>query len=308
MRFLALAVLLLSPALVAAQAQGDNAAASKNAPAKKKGAAANAPATKKGAAAPGAKTGPATAAPTPPPPPPAAAPALPALSSPTHAPAATTPPPPPPPAPAGYRAVEARPDVTPPAMAEAGSAHKQLESGEARRIQATPRIGVLVPRTELKTGVLAGAEASYLLPVLDDSVRLSLSAAYSLITYKGARMIQGRGYDPASFQNTTLVPIELIASYELLKAAKSGVGLNAGIGYGLYVSSSTVQAQAVVTTKRSTTSALVLAARGLLPAGPGSLLLDLRWNESHADLGQLASYTQGTFSGISFALGYALDF
>jgi hypothetical protein len=121
-------------------------------------------------------------------------------------------------------------------------------------------------------------------------------------------MVPGRGYDPASFQNTTLIPIELVASYDLFTPASDKFGLSAGIGYGLFITRSEVQASAVTTTENAIASALVIDVRGLLPLGPGAAMLDVRWNESHADLGALSAYTQGTFSGLSVALGYALDF
>ena len=239
-----------------------------------------------------------------PPPPPPTAKQAPLLLPPSL-------PPPPPaanPSPPGYRTLEAQgPALAAPGGEEAQVTAEARTGADLRRIRVTPRLGILLPRTELSIGPLVGVEASYLFPVLGDRLRASLGVSYSLVTFQGARLVPGRGLDRALIQNSSLVPVELLGTYDLIRS-EGGFGVSAGLGYGLYITSSEVLSLGKAQQERAVASALVLAARATRSLGPGALLLDVRHAELKADLGPLAGYSQGTFSGTSLALGYALDF
>ncbi|HEY3450919.1 MAG TPA: hypothetical protein VGK67_31475 [Myxococcales bacterium] len=308
---LACSALLLSMPAWAADAPADSAKAKAKTKAKKKAA----PATKAAASQPAADpssadplaplSAPAPAAKAAPAKAPAAKPA------PTPAPTPAAPPPPPPPAaaavPDGYRSVDAYAPVDPRADAEAAKA-AEAAKGPLKRLRILPRVGVAVPRTELSAGPLAGAEIGYRLPFLDDRLRLSLGAGYSFTSFKGSRIVPGRGIDPAFIQNTTLVPIELIVSADLLPAERfGGWGLAVGVGYGLYYTQSEISTLGGKDFEPSLAHAFVAALRATRTLGPGSLLVDVRYSEMRGDLGAFDNVGIATFSGFSFCLGYAFD-
>jgi hypothetical protein len=178
----------------------------------------------------------------------------------------------------------------------------------ARKLRVLPRIGMVLPRTELSVGPLLGAELGYLLPFIEGRLRASFGVAYSLVTFKGARVVPGRGRDPGFVQNSTMVPLELLGTVDLLRPEDAGAGVSAGLGYGLYLTRSAVVTLGSTKGAVAAASALVLAARVLVPAGPGAVCADLRHAELRADLGSLSETAQGTLSGTSLAVGYALDF
>ena len=49
------------------------------------------------------------------------------------------------------------------------------------------------------------------------------------------------------------------------------------------------------------------ALRATRAAGPGALLVDVRYSEMRGDLGAFDNVGIATFSGFSFCLGYAID-
>ncbi|MGC4121605.1 MAG: hypothetical protein QM765_44915 [Myxococcales bacterium] len=311
--FLCIALLVTAPALAAGapapapDSKGKAKAKTKGAgKAQKKAAPAAAPT---GPVAPPASTSSASAAPSSAPTkaaPQTAAPASTASASPVIA---VPPPPPPPPAtaPDGYRQVEAFAPADPKATAEATTT-AEAATPRIKRLRILPRVGLAVPRTELSPGILAGAEIGYRLPFLDDRLRLSLGAGYSFTSFKGSRVVPGRGLDPAFIQNTTLVPIELIVSADLLPAERwDGWGLIVGVGYGLYWTQSEISTLGGRDTEPSLAHAFVGALRATRSLGPGALLVDVRYSEMRGDLGAFDSVGIATFSGFSFCLGYAVD-
>lgn len=205
-----------------------------------------------------------------------------------------------------FRSVTAVPP--PPVQENAQEEAEGRRSVAAPKLRVLPRIGMVLPRTELSVGPLLGAEVGYLLPLVDGRLRASFGVAYSLVTFKGARIVPGRGRDPGFVQNSTMVPLELLGTVDILRPEDVGAGVSAGLGYGLYLTRSDVVTLGSTKGAVAAASALVLAARALVPAGPGSVCADLRHAELRADLGSLAETAQGTLSGTSLAVGYALDF
>ncbi|HEY3448462.1 MAG TPA: hypothetical protein VGK67_19055 [Myxococcales bacterium] len=205
------------------------------------------------------------------------------------------------------RVVEAQGDLDP-AAADA-EAKKDAAKKAITRFRVAPRVGALVPRTPLQTGVYAGAELAYRLPILDDRLRLSLGIGYSQVRARLSRIIIGRGYDPAFLQNTTLMPMELMVTGDVLDEQKGApLGLSLGVGYGLWWTFTSLHSFDQTVEDRGPAHAFVAALRLLKHLGLGSILVDVRYAEAHRQLSKLGTVAIGDFSGFTFTAGYGFEF
>ncbi len=205
----------------------------------------------------------------------------------------------------GYRVVEAYGERERQAELTT-SAGETSEGTEPKRLRLAPRIGALIPRTELSTGLIVGAEGSYLLPLLSDQLRASIGAGYSFTGFKGPRLDPGRGFDPAAIQNSTVVPLELLVSWSPLDPA-GPFELAVGAGYGLYVIHSEVSSLGSSASASTAGSALLLSLCGGYRVGPGVLLAEVRHAEVAASFEALPSTAQQTFSGTALTVGFGLE-
>lgn len=208
----------------------------------------------------------------------------------------------------------ARPAAAPapaaqPAPVARVSAKAPASPAEPPRFRIGLRLGSFVPRTELAAGPLGALEAAYLLPFepLRNRLRVSLSAGYVSVAQRSQKIVPGRGFDQGFIQRTTIVPIELAATWDLLVPAAGSPGVAAGVGYGLYPTSTQFTAFNTPTTERAAGQAAFAVARGSLPLGPGLVFLDVRYAEARASLGPLGDVGTSDLSGFALAAGYSLD-
>ncbi len=176
-----------------------------------------------------------------------------------------------------------------------------------KRIRVALRLGALVPRTELGAGFALGADAAYLLPVLDQRLRIQVGFGYSLSPYQGARIVPGRGYDPHFTQNTTLLPLDVSAVFEQ-PLGSTGLSLYGGLGLGVLFVDTTFQSFDATTHVSDTTFAPLVQVGLAYPLGPGTVLVDARYTEATADLGPLGLAGQDAVGNFLLTGGYALRF
>ncbi len=215
--------------------------------------------------------------------------------------------------PSGSRTVDARlvgdadapspPKATPPTV----SAPPPSPGGHdaAEHIRVALRVGALVPRTELGSGFAVGAEAGYLLPVLEQRLRLQLGFGYSMSPYQGARIVPGRGYDAHFTQNTTIMPLDLSAVFEQ-PLGDSGLAIYGGLGIGVLFVSTRFQSFDTTTEAGDITFGPVVQLGIEYPLGPGQLVVDSRYTEATADLGTLGIAGQNVLGNVVFTAGYAI--
>jgi hypothetical protein len=178
-----------------------------------------------------------------------------------------------------------------------------------RRFRVGVRAGSFVPRTELAAGPFVALEAGYLLPLerLHDRLWLSLSVGFISVAQRSQKIIPGRGYDQGFLQRTRIVPIELSAIYDILRASPGSPGLSAGAGYGLYPTSTEFTAFNTPTTERAVGQAGFVLVRGSLPLWTGLVFLEVRYAEARASFGPLGNVGTSDLSGLTLAAGYSLD-
>ena len=197
----------------------------------------------------------------------------------------------------------------PPSNGEAADVvAKPLEPAptDTKRFRIAPRVGILIPRTELRVGPVVGADFGVVVPIdaMKNRLKVQLGGGYASTRHKGPKLVPGRGLDDAFIQNTSLIPLELLATFDVLTAPLT---LTFGAGYGFYITRTEFQDLGSTQQQNAVASALVLNGRAMLPAGPGGFFLDIRHAELKANLGTLGSVATSTFSGTSFALGYGFE-
>jgi hypothetical protein len=178
---------------------------------------------------------------------------------------------------------------------------------ETKRIRAALRVGALVPRTELGTGLAVAAEVGYALPVLDEKLRVQLGFGYSMTPFQGPRIVQGRGLDPHFTQNTQVMPLDLSLVYSQ-PIGTTGVTVHGGLGLSVLFVEAHFQAFSAMSDQGDITLAPVAQVGGEYGLGPGALVVQASYTEASVNLGTLGPAGQTTISNFLFTAGYAYRF
>ena len=196
--------------------------------------------------------------------------------------------------------------ATPPEDAPlVASAPSLAEPGTPARILVGARLGAIVPRTELGSGFAASAEVGYLLPVLDQRLRVELDVGYGFTTFQGPRIVPGRGYDASFTQNTTLVPIDLGAFFEQ-PIGSTGFSVYGGVALAMVVVDASFQSFDAKSSASDVAWGPLFAGGAAYRLGPGAVALDVRYTEATANLGPMGIEGQQALGNFQLTAGYVV--
>lgn len=194
----------------------------------------------------------------------------------------------------------------PPPMVEAEPKSEPVEAsghGGATLLLGV-RAGGALPLSFLKPGYLAGLEAQYRLPLLDGRLRAGLFAGRTESGGKDARIVPGRGYDPAFIENVVSYPVELALHGELYR--DEAQALTVGAGYSALFSRAEFQAVGSQSASSSIGHAALAQLAYRRTLGPGEAAFALQGRFGGASFGTLGQVGTQSLSAIEASLSWAI--
>lgn len=168
------------------------------------------------------------------------------------------------------------------------------------------RAGAWLPFQELDFGVIAGAQAEYVLPLWERRLRLSLFLGAQHAQATRARLQVGRGLDPALSQTLLASTVGLTLYYELLRLGAGAVEFGIG-GAGTYVRSDFIAfSQRTLEEGAGGIASGALRFRHPLPVGTAGIALEAQYGA--AALGVLGGVAADQLSGINLTADYLFQF